>query len=321
MINSLYLSENLIAIVTDLYLFLFFLILYNIIENRAELKRFVLLWLTFATLQGILMFRDIFLDFASRARGTFLNPNMGASYLGMSFFLLFLPNVKMGWKKKAFLAFVILSGLLATKSLSGIAVFFISVLALVFRYLLHTRILIKLKLGIVVLLALVVGLIMFPEIKEIPNLLDRSPRSTFGRTHLWRAGLEHFVKSPFGIGTGPAAFAKAGPAVPKKLRGKENEPVSIRRELHSDWLAFLAERGIIAFLGLVLFFFTLKRMISVSMRRADSERDFVWILGLAGMYIFILISSFFHELLHFRHVWCGFAVIAVDFKLREKKES
>lgn len=318
MINSLYILENLIAITTDLYLFLFFIILYNIIENRTELERFVLLWLIFATFQGIWMLRDIILDYVNRAHGTFLNPNMGAIYLGMSFFLLFLPHIKMDWKKKAFLASIIFGGLLATKSLSGIAVFFISFLTLIFRYFLHKKLLMKLKLGIVVLLALVVGLIILPEIKRVPSLFDRIPRSTFARKHLLRAGIEHFVKSPLGIGTGPAAFVIAGPAIPKKLSGKENEPISIKIELHNDWLAFLAERGIISFLGLAFFFISLMRMIFVSIVRVDSERDFLWILGLAGMFVFILINSLFHELLHFRHVWCGFAIIAVDFKLRGK---
>jgi O-antigen ligase len=316
MINSLYPHKNLIALMTDLYLFLFFIILYNIIKSKTELKGFVLLWLIFAAFQGGLMFYQVILNYTGRAQGTFLNPNMGAHYLGMSFFLLFLDHAKMDWKIKAFLASIIVGGFLATKSLSGIAVFFLSLLILVFLYLLHTGLIKKLKFGLVVLSALVIGLIIFPKVKELPNLMERAPKSIWGRKHLWQSGIEYFIRSPLGIGIGPGAFAKAGPPVSAKKRSEDRDAVMVRRELHSDWLAYLTERGFIAFIGLVIFYIALLRRLAFCRSKVESEADSLWIFGLAGMLAFFMMSSFFHEILHFRHVWCGFAVIAVESKLR-----
>jgi hypothetical protein len=316
MIGSSYLYNNLKALATDFYLFLFFIILYNIIESRSEVKRFAFLCLVFAALQGGLMLSELISDFILRSHGTFLNPNMGANYLGMSFFLLFLDHAWMNWRRKVFFAALIVGGLIATKSLSSILVFVISLLTFCFLYLIHMRLLKKLKLGLVVLSALVICVIIFPKVEEVPNFLERAPKSIWGRKHLWQTGIDIFFKSPLGIGIGPGAFAKAGPPVSAKTGIEDGDPIMLKRELHSDWLAYLTERGFIAFIGLIIFYIVLWIRLSYCRSQLESGADSLWIVGLAGMFVFIVLSSFFHELLHFRHVWIGFALIAVESKLR-----
>jgi O-antigen ligase len=89
-------------------------------------------------------------------------------------------------------------------------------------------------------------------------------------------------------------------------------------------LAFLVERGIFGFLGITLFFCALAKMLFQAIKTENSKQESLWIIGLFGMFVFTLSFSMSHEVLHFRHVWCAFALIAVEYKLwiqnKEKKQ-
>jgi hypothetical protein len=65
-------------------------------------------------------------------------------------------------------------------------------------------------------------------------------------------------------------------------------------------------------------FGALAKMLLQTIKTESSKREFLWIIGLSGMFIFILSFSLTHEVLHFRHVWCSFALIAIEYKLRKK---
>ncbi len=313
MFNAQVPFNNSAALVTDLYLFIFFIVLYNVIETKQELRIFILFWIVFATLQGCFILRDIFPNFIGRSHGTFLNPNMASSYLGLSFFLLFLPYVR----KRKFLTwlfgFFILYGMLATKSLAGIIGFFISVLTLIILYWYHKKTFNKIKLVSSILIIIILGVMIYPEVAKVPNLFSRFQRSFYSRITLFQTGLNIFIKNPLGYGIGPAGFKEVGPEV----KGFRSKP--IKKELHNDWLSFLVERGVIGFLGLALLFSAIAKMLFRTIKSAGSKRDFMWILGLYGMFIFTLSFSLSHEVLHFRHVWCSFVLIAVEYKFIKKK--
>jgi O-antigen ligase len=117
-----------------------------------------------------------------------------------------------------------------------------------------------------------------------------------------------------GYGIGPAGFKEVGPEV-KGLRLKPK-----KHALHNDWLSFLVERGVIGFLGMVLLIGTITKMLFQTLRTESSKRESLWITALFGMLIFTLSFSFTHEVLHFRHVWCLFVLIAVEHKLRGKNQ-
>jgi O-antigen ligase len=311
MFNAQVPLNNSAALIIDLYLFIFFIVLYNVIETKRELKIFILLWIIFAALQGGLMISDILMGSARRALGTFLNPNMGASYLGISFFLIFQPYSKKRNFLTLFFGIFILGGMLATKSLAGLVAFLFGALAVIYIYWYQAKAFNKIKLISVLLIIAVVGIIIFPEFTKIPNYLGRVPKSTYGKSNLWKAGIDIFIKNPLGHGIGPAGFKEVGP----KVKG----PKFKRRGLHSDWLAFLVERGVFGFLGLVLLFGALTMMLWRTLKSENSEREYLWIIGLSGMFIFTLSFSFAHETLHFRHVWCSFVLIAVQYKFRKMK--
>lgn len=314
MFNAQIPIKNSAALIIDLYLFMFFIVLYNVIETKQELKIFILFWTVIAALESSFMLAEIFPNFVGRALGTFLNPNMGASYLGLSFFLLFQPYARMGKSLTWLFGFFILSGMLATKSLAGIIGLFISILAMTVLYWYRTGAFNRIKLVAVILIIAIIGLAIYPEVAKVPNLLSRFSRTFSSRIILWQTALDIFIKNPLGCGIGPAGFKEVGPEV----GGIKFKPK--KRGLHNDWLSFLVERGVIGFLGIVLLLGAIAKMLFQTLKTKSSKKEFLWIIGLFGMLIFTLSFSMTHEVLHFRHVWCLFVLIAVEHKLREENQ-
>jgi O-antigen ligase len=314
MFNAQVPLKNSLALITDLYLFTFFLVLYNVIETKRELKIFILLFIVFATLQGFFMVGDFLVNATRRSIGTFLNPNMASSYLGLSFFLLFQPYVKVNKYLSSLFGFFILGGMLTTKSLAGLIGFFIVTLTVMILYWYRERTFNIIKLGTVILIITLVCLVIYPTVAKVPNLSSRFSKSLDSRIILWKTGLGTFIKNPIGSGIGPAGFKEVGPEV--ELTTNELK----KMELHSDWLSFLVERGLIGFLGIVLLFCAIAKMLLQTTKTSNSNREKLWLTGLFGMFIFTLSFSFTHEILHFRHVWCAFALIAVEYKLRKKNQ-
>lgn len=314
MFNAQVPLRNSAALIIDLYLFIFFIVLYNTIETKQELKTFILLWIIFAALQGGFMFQDLLANFSKRALGTFLNQNMASSYLGLSFFLLLQPYVKINKFVTWILGFFILSGILATKSLAGLSGFFIGALAVIILYWYHARILRGKKLISLILIIIIASIVIYPVIAKVPNLLNRFPRAFYSRIYIWQAGLDIFIKNPLGCGIGPAGFKEVGPVIKRYAADAK------RRELHNDWLSHLVERGVFGFIGIILLFGAIARMLFKSIKMAASRQELLWATGLGGMFIFILSFSLWHEVLHFRHIWCSFALIAIEYKLRMNAE-
>jgi len=322
MFNAQVPVANSLALIIDLYLFIFFIVLYNVIETKRELKIFILFWIVFAALEGIFMLADIFPNFVKRSLGTFLNPNMGSSYLGLSFFLLFQPYARVGKKLTLLFGFFILSGMLATKSLAGVIGFFIGALAMIILYWLRTGAFNRIKLVAVLLIIAIIGLVIYPQFAKVPNLFSRFNRSSYARIESWKTGLDTFIKNPLGYGIGPAGFKEVGPEIGPEV-GQEVGGIKFTRKkrgLHNDWLSFLVERGVIGFLGMVLLIGTITKMLFQTLRTESSKRESLWITALFGMLIFTLSFSFTHEVLHFRHVWCLLVLIAVEHKLRGKNQ-
>jgi len=310
MFNTKALAVNMETLIQDMYLFMFFLIVCNIIENKYDLGIVMLFWVLFAALQGGLALGEFAGNFKARATGTFLNPNMAGNYLGMSLFFLFQPYVKFGRILTAFLTMLILGGMLATKSLSVTVGFSAGVLVIIILYWRRVRVAKRVKLSLAVLTVVIVGIIFYPELEGIPNLLSRAPESIRERVTLWETGLHVFAGNPLGSTIGPGGFRIAGPKVAGIFQRKS--------ELHSDWLSFLVERGAIGFIGLVVLFGAIAKMLFQSLKAVQSDREFLWVIGLYGMFIFILTDALFHEVLHYRHVWFAFAVIVAQYSLRRR---
>ena len=151
---------------------------------------------------------------------------------------------------------------------------------------------------------------MFQQAANLHNYLDRLPNSTSGRTILWKTGIETFLHNPLGIGIGPARFKEV------VIITEANH----RKELHSDYLSFLVERGIFGLAGLLLVIGAIARSLTRSLRNQTSQPELLWILGLVGMFIFTLVDAVNHEMLHNRHVWVIYAVIVAQERISAKRK-
>jgi hypothetical protein len=88
------------------------------------------------------------------------------------------------------------------------------------------------------------------------------------------------------------------------------------KEAHDDYFAALTERGVIGVLGLLLLVASvLVRTMTVAIRplRPDVEAIVPRPNALAGAVLGTLVSSTVYELLHVRHVWTLFAIVAAIY--------
>ena len=300
-INSQAVVTNFLALTQEIYLLSFFLTLYNIIDGKRDIRTLVLLWIIFSALEASLILAEIVGDYTIRAQGTFENPNMAATYLGISFFLVFQPFFKMDMLLKLGFVLLITGGVFATKSMGTTLGLVISSLVTFTLYWVHVGVMKKVKLAFAVLVFWSITTLILPQLMEVPNFWDRSEGSSEGRYLIWKAGFESFINNPLGIAIGPGGFAETAR--------------DIQDEIHSDYLSFLVERGIIGFIGLFALLGTVVSMLMHCIRNRRSEEELLWAVGLCAMFLFILVNALTHEVMHFRHVWFAFALIAAEEKL------
>jgi hypothetical protein len=324
MFNSQALSTSLFTITQDLYLYLFFLILYNITEDKDDAKFLVALWLGVSVLESILAILNVQANFSvgtsavsaiedfSRARGTFGNSDLLASYLGVSFFLIFQPYFKLHRFWKIIFGLSIFIGMFFTKSMSALLSFTLGNLLVLSLYWWHIQGIKKLKLTITTLLVIVIIILyLVPKLMETENFFDRMPRSAGSRMEIWTAGYESLIRHPLGIG--PGAFKQVGYG-PFNREGK-------RAELHSDYISHLVERGPGGIIGLLMLYSTFAWVLLNGLKSARSDQEYLWALGLSGMWCFILVDALNHEGMHYRHVWLTFSLIVAQKTLFKPEKS
>ncbi len=316
--NAQALTTSIFTISQDLYLFVFFLFLYNLIDHRDDLKLLLVLWILVGISEAVLAILNTYAhvsigsskvsaseDF-TRARATFGNSDAAASYFGVSFFLIFQPYfpLKTFWRMILGLFFFI--GLLETKSMSALLSITTGGLIVYTLYWLYVKGKKKLQLTLSALLVIVITLVfIIPKLMQEENFLDRGPRSASTRMEIWEAGYISLTKHPMGIG--PGAFKKVGQG-PYNREGK-------RAELHSDYISHLVERGPLGFIGLLMLYGTLVLLIMNKLTITKSSQEYLWLASLLGLMCFILIDALNHEGMHYRHVWFVFAIIAVQKKM------
>lgn len=324
MFNSQALSTSLFTISKDLYLYLFFLLLYNIIEDKDDAKFLVALWLGVSILESILAILNVQASFSvgvsavsevedfSRARGTFDSPGILASYLGISFFLIYQPYFKLHFFWKIILGLSIFVGMFLTKSMSALLSFTLGNLLVFSLYWLHIQGIKKLKLTVTTLLAIVIIILfLLPKLMESENFFDRMPRSAGSRMKAWTAGYESLLQHPLGIG--PGAFKKVGKG-PFNNEGK-------RAELHSDYISHLVERGPAGIIGLLMLYGAFAWVLLNGLKSVRSDQEYLWLLGLSGMWCFILVDALNHEGMHYRQVWLAFSLIAAQKTLLKSEKA
>ncbi|MGH9875313.1 MAG: O-antigen ligase family protein [Pyrinomonadaceae bacterium] len=311
MFNSIAVFTNIATLIQDLYLYIVFIAMCNVIENDRDMRTMVLSWIVAATIEAALNIADLSVGAMLRAEGTFDNPNAAGYYLAMSFFLITVPYIAIPLVLRIVCGVLIILGMLATKSTTALIGFMVASITIFLVYWLNMRMFEKIKYAITAVAFLVlIGFTVVPRIIGDSDFLNRGIGNAADRSRIWTAGYDSFVRHPFGIGPGGFKMGSEGPL------NKEGT----RWELHSDYISYLVERGMIGFLGLVLLFGALGAMILRSYAYAGTPRELLWALGLGGIYITTLVNSLTHEGLHSRFAWIAFAIIATyDGQARRAK--
>lgn len=316
-------SESYLAIIKDIYIFVWFIALCNLLFNlRLDgLNLLMKIWSLIAVVEattsilgmlGIgpaMFYTPPFYDKAlsigrfNRAIGTFLNPNALAPYLVVSLFVLLVTT----WPKsiRLFLAVWILAGIFGTGSMAAMTSTIGGLVILLgVNGFLKTKEIPKfwgfmLLVGLVFVLMIALIFVLFPSILSSSTLAERSdlfmitlgrlPRSFSSRVNLILSAWP--IYSRFPLGTGPETY--------DLLSG----------ELHNDYISYLFERGplgLIGWLGMVgILLFTSFR--SATHQTNDHHR---WQLLSFGVgFLACAVISLSHEISHFRQVWVFIAFL------------
>jgi len=250
-----------------------------------------------------------------RATGTYDNSNSAAVYLSISFFMLLITSWPV-WLRSV-LGLWLFIGIFATGSNGALLTTFGSLVLLAGGYLLlhHRRELelliavIGIGLGVVTvaILALALSSSLLSEFgpdtssSALTNTLGRLSHSVAARSDILAWGWESYARHP--LGTGPNSFGSG---------------------LHSDYAAFLFERGPVGLIGwLLLIGATLFRSLRVANELVDKRQ--IWqVLVLGAGFLACAVNAFSHEISHMRQVWLLMAflyALSGAFLIRQAEDS
>ncbi len=290
-------NRSITAIVQEVYLFTWFIVLANILArfSSTDKDRLMKIWAVIASSQATLILAETILT-PGRALGTFNNPNATGAYLSISIFVMVATNWPI-WLRSVF-GMWLLAAMFATGSLGALFSTVAGLLLLVMVYLI-----VKIRqatlpqitafyIGTGLLIALFLILILrsppesdleFENNRLFALTAGRLPRSSDSR--LVRYGKFWPVYRRFPWGTGPDSAA------------------SLNASLHNDYVAFLFERGpvgLMGWLGLV------GATLLVSLRTAYrcTNKPQRWqALALGAGFLACSMNALTHEVSHFRQVW------------------
>lgn len=246
------------------------------------------------------------------------NPNLAASYMVISFFVLLASSWPRARMARVLAAGWLVLGLYATGSLGGLAGLAAggSFLALA-GYLRAGRTPFgvqarvgALVLGLVAVAVLVLSTVGVPRPtvsaaatlsaqakgRGLGDSVGRLDKSLNGRIGLWSSALAK---------TGSRAVLGIGP-------GEAKDELSISNgngvhSLHNDFLAYLVERGVIGLVGLLVLYVALVKR-AVRLAAGDAARR-ITLQALGAAVVANIVDSFVHETLHFRHAIVLFALL------------
>ncbi len=311
-------TGSILAIVQELYIFVWFITLTNILTifKLSDFDGLIRFWSVIALIEAVTslmgmmkvgppMFytspiKDNVLDTGSfnRGFGTFANPNGTGAYLAISFFVL----QATGWPKwvRVILGIFMYAGIYSTGSMGALLGTAIGFIALVImNMILNNRRIIFLLVGVLAVsgAAVIVLTTFFNPVqwlsqltyvgKENPVLaltLGRLTHSVSGRAILVGGAWQVFEQYP--LGTGPNTA-----------------------DAHNDYIAFLFDRGSLGLLGwLGIIIITLITPLWKINQYKDKRRRWQMLALWAG-FLDVSILAVTHEISHFRQVWALIAFL------------
>ena len=316
------------VVLQDLYLYIWFLAVVNLIllEGSERLVRLVVVaWgVTALAMAGVMVaiawiYPNMLYLFGwpmateyGRVMATFRDPNMAGNYLVISLFILWaspLPTRRL-WKLLATIP--ILLAIYYTQSITALVALVAGVVVSVTVGVMRNGRIAIAAIFAVAALAVVLAAFIPRTYLEGPQETTRSIASSdmfsesLGRTDTslslrvvrWRHAFIAFGDDiVLGIGASTSDLALHERGFPTF------------GEIHNDFIAGFIERGLIGGIGVIaLFVMVTRRALQVGVER--SLRRSGWApAALVGAIVTVIVSAISLETLHFRHVWMLFAVI------------
>lgn len=321
-------SDSMFVLLQDVYLFAWFIIATNVVlsEGESVARLMAIAWSFIGVTMGAvvwlvtLLYPDNVLylfgyrtvDEFNRSEATFRDPNMAASYLALSLFVLWAsPRPHRTWARAA-LSVPIILGVYATQSITGIVVLVAgTAIALTLGLIRNRRTAVALAIGMVSIALAVVGAL--PE--DAPRRTARAAQA-LGRSDTFHGSLGRansslaprmdrledallFFGNDLMTGIGPGATDDSLQAFNAPIEG----------ELHNDYIAGFVERGIVGGIGVVALFMAMGWWgIRVGFSRSLSRLGWQP-AALSAATAVVLLSGLSLEILHFRHVWLYLALL------------
>ncbi len=323
-------GESLLTLVQDTYLFVWFVVLVNVLQGRRDMVGFRLAWVWAADIVALLGIwlllsqthgtpMDLLKARGARALGTFSEPDDFADYLVMSVFMVLSLSQDAGrlwrWGSIALLTLAIV----ATKANGALMALAVGLMAWAMTRA-WTR---RLSPGGLLAAALLVGTLGLAvawlnvglgagsaelEALQANTFMSRATHSSESRMKIWGQLGRAYWEKPLGIGPGNSRWL----TLSVEDRDRPNSQFS--KEAHNDYLAYLIERGPLALLGLLAIRLqAFGKIIGWWRRRAARAPGRIPGGALAASAVGALVasslSSMTIENLHFRHVWVFLAMV------------
>jgi hypothetical protein len=314
------------AIVQDLVLLAWFLTIANVCRTPDQLAVVVGAWVWSSTAwAGLLVLaassgmsglagQD---SAGGRAALTFLNANQAGAYFGISLLVALAAGIPRRRGVKVLTVVLLATALTLTYSNAALGG---TLVGLLVSGILHVRsergVVQALALSLIAAVVLAGAATAFLRFdigtsanqSDLPisrNTLGRSQRSAEDRLLRFDALRDLYLDGGV-IGHGPATT--------KQTLADQGRPVP--KSAHNDLFATLVERGVIGVVGLALFIGSLMRM-TASFAARPLAPGFASVIPapryLAGAVVLVAVATLSHEVLHFRHVWALFGLVAAVY--------
>ena len=321
-------SVALVAVMTDVYLFAWFLVMLNalVIVGDRGLRWAAVAWTAAALGVSALailasgssgahpprVFGYEIVDQFHRFYGTFRDPNMAGSYLVLSVFVIWASPVPRRRLTKFIVLVPVLIAIVDTKS--NAALFALGSGAAVALGLSFVRTW-RARAGVVVAgIAIVMAIFAAvpAHVIDAPSEIAQS----LGQDEVFNGSLNRYdtslglrirrIDEAFHI-FGPDLLLGIGPSTTNDTFAAIGAPIT--GELHNDYVAAFIERGVIGIIG-VISLFVLVGVRALRLLDAEELRRRGWNpAAFTGGVVAVAVTALALETLHFRHVWCLFAMV------------
>ena len=330
-----------LALVQDVYLFAWFVLLVNVMRTERDLRMVRVAWMWTAAGVALVALIQLFLRYGTlatllgsrglRPASTLYNPNMLADFLVISLFVAASLTGRVRRRVLWPLFGLMVLGLLSTKSNGGMISFAVGafVWVLIRSYTARVPVRVMAAVGLLSLGVLVMGKWLNKEYGVGDSLLasfrehtfaGRMEHSSTSRMRIWDQLERSYARSPLGIGPGNSG------ALTLSIAERERPDSYRSKEAHSDYLAYAIERGPLGIAGLIAFTVVLFVQVSTYWRhrphRGVGRRRYSrWAAAMAAALAASAMHSTVIEKLHFRHFWLLAAVVVASAMVAARRSA